>query len=137
MVALKPAERMISEPSRRAVFACTLCRGPSLTGYAQPGKVRRILLYATTPQPKTWFIAGMRDLGWIEGQNISVQLRSEIDEQALRSGCDRNQPVDVLVLRGRIQAALQDEHRSDRRDRPEPDPVAAGSRRASRSRVQT
>ena len=82
-----------------------------LTGYAQqPGKVRRILLYATTPQPKAWFIAGMRDLGWIEGQNISVQLRSEIDEQALRSELrDRNQPVDVLVLGGavRIQAALR------------------------------
>ena len=84
-----------------------------LTGYAQqPGKVRRIFLFTTSPQTKRWFAAGMRDLGWIEGRNISLQMREaqELDEEALRSELrDRNQPVDVLVMGGalRIRAAMR------------------------------
>ena len=84
-----------------------------LTGYAQqPAKIRRIFLYTTSPRTREWFTAGMRDLGWIDGRNISVEAREgqEIDEEALRLELrDRNPPVEVLVLGGalRIRAAMK------------------------------
>jgi putative tryptophan/tyrosine transport system substrate-binding protein len=79
-----------------ALLALGAAAGP-FAGFAQqPGKARRILLNAGSPQSRDWFLAGMRDLGWIEGRNIIVIVRvgQEVDEAVLRSELlDRNQPV--------------------------------------------
>jgi putative tryptophan/tyrosine transport system substrate-binding protein len=94
-----------------AIVALGAAAGP-FAGFAQqPGKARRILQYTGTAQTRDWFLAGMRDLGWIEGRNVTVKVSvaPEVDEAALRSELlDRNQPVDAVVMAGalRIRAAM-------------------------------
>lgn len=93
------------------LLALGAAAGP-FAGFAQqPGKARRILQYTGTAQTRDWFLAGMRDLGWIEGRNVTVKssVAQEVDEAALRSELlDRNQPVDAVVMAGplRIRAAM-------------------------------
>jgi hypothetical protein len=95
-----------------ALLAIGATAGPfAAFAQQQPGKTRRILLYTTSAQARDWFVAGMRDLGWIEGRNITVKVNAaqEVDEAALRSALlDRNQPVDVVVMAAalRIRAAM-------------------------------
>lgn len=96
----------------RSLLALGAAAGP-ISGFAQePGKVRRLVLFTTSPLAKGWFAAGMRDLGWIEGRNLATitwEAGHQIDEAALRSTLlDRSQPVDVLVIGGalRIRAAM-------------------------------
>jgi putative ABC transport system substrate-binding protein len=85
--------------------------GPFTVFAQQSGKPRRIIVYAATPQARLWFLGGLRQLGWFDGQNISLVLAStqEIDENALRFALlDQDNPVALLVMGGarRIQAAL-------------------------------
>ena len=95
-----------------ALLAIGATAGPfAAFAQQQPGKARRILLYTTSAQARDWFVGGMRDLGWIEGRNITVKVNAaqEVDEAALRSALlDRNQPVDVVVMAAalRIRAAM-------------------------------
>lgn len=97
--------------SVKALLALGAAAGP-FAGFAQqPGKVRRILAYVGSAQLRDWFVAGMHDLGWIEGRNIDVNVRvaQEVDEAALRLELlDLNQPVDAIVMGGalRIRAAM-------------------------------
>ena len=94
-----------------ALIAFIATSRPFAASAQQSGKIRRIIVYATTPEARDWFLGSMRQLGWIDGRNISFKLAStqEIDEDALRSALlDQDNPVALLVMGGarRIRAAL-------------------------------
>ena len=70
----------------RAVLLVTLGLGllaaPLAAGAAQPGKVFRIGILANVPLTdpegaRLWgaFIQGLRELGYVEGQNITIEWR--------------------------------------------------------------
>src|SRR5215510_13044199 len=52
-----------------------------LAGEAQPGKMARIGFLAvspinpTPPPTRIAFIQGLRDLGWVEGSNLAIEMR--------------------------------------------------------------
>jgi ABC-type uncharacterized transport system substrate-binding protein len=59
------------------VLAVSLILVPLTAGAQQAGARHRIGFLAATPQPhlSKAFLQGLRDLGWIEGQNITIEYR--------------------------------------------------------------
>jgi len=58
-------------------FILALCAAPPITRGQQPGKVYRIgwltSMSMAASQAWTEFVRGMRELGWIEGQNFTIE----------------------------------------------------------------
>ena len=58
-------------------FILALCAAPPITQGQQPGKVYRIgwltSMSMAASQAWTEFVRGMRELGWIEGQNFTIE----------------------------------------------------------------
>jgi len=81
---------------------------PPVSEAQQPGKIRRIgLLSAFSPSDTAlWYHAfrqGLRDLGWIEGQNISIEYRYSEgrDDRLLELAADLVRlKVDIIVAAG-------------------------------------
>jgi putative ABC transport system substrate-binding protein len=58
------------------VLAVGLALAPLVAGAQQPGKVARVGVLGTTPSPLfEGFIDGLRQLGWVEGQNLTIERR--------------------------------------------------------------
>jgi len=104
----------MSHVSRRAFvqMSASLLAVP-LVAEAQPAKrMPRIAFYATS-NPREWFGTGLRDLGWIDGENIVIDWhnpRGADADQARREIVDLSKgPVDVAVVGGphMIRAAMK------------------------------
>src|SRR5262249_43068615 len=78
----------------------------------QAQRVRRVGLYATT-DPKEWFADGLRELGWVDGQNIVIDWHSRPAadvERATQVAADiEKRHLDVAVVGGPhlIRAAMR------------------------------
>ena len=89
-----------------AIFALALLVAPLATDAQPPTHVFRIgLLYASNPSPGTAeaFRQGLRDLGYVEGQNLVIEeRRAERSEERLRALAAElvQLPVEVLVAQG-------------------------------------
>lgn len=89
-----------------ATLALALLIAPLATDAQQPTKVFRIgLLYGSSPLPGTAeaFRQGLRDLGYVEGQNLVIEQRwAERSEERLRELATElvQLQVDVLVAQG-------------------------------------
>jgi putative tryptophan/tyrosine transport system substrate-binding protein len=76
---------------------------PPLAAGAQPGKMARVgflVSQTVTPESLEDFGKGLRELGWIEGQNLALEVRSpEGDPERLPALAAElvRLPVDVLV----------------------------------------
>ena len=87
---------------RLAVLAVALFAAP-LAAEAQPAKVARVgylVSQSVTPDGLEPFRKGLRELGWIEGQNLALEVRSpEGDPERLPAMAAElvGLPVDVLV----------------------------------------
>jgi putative ABC transport system substrate-binding protein len=74
---------MILRAALGAALAVALLAAPLATGAQQPGKVFRIGILSNVPLThpegtRLWgaFIQGLRDLGYVDGQNITIEERS-------------------------------------------------------------
>jgi putative ABC transport system substrate-binding protein len=89
-----------------AILVVALLIAPLAPGAQQPTKVFRIgLLYGSSPLPGTAeaFRQGLRDLGYVEGQNLIIEQRwAERSEERLRELAVElvQLQVDVLVAQG-------------------------------------
>jgi putative ABC transport system substrate-binding protein len=89
-----------------ATLALALLIAPLATNAQQPTKVSRIgLLYGSSASPGTAeaFRQGLRDLGYVEGQNLVIEQRwAERSEERLRALAAElvQLKVDVLVAQG-------------------------------------
>src|SRR5712692_6401413 len=69
---------MTTRASRRALLfglAAAALGPPRLSNAQTAGRIRRIVLFTGTPATKESVVAGLRDLGWGEGQNIVIETR--------------------------------------------------------------
>jgi ABC-type uncharacterized transport system substrate-binding protein len=99
----------------RRTFLCGLVgtlTAPLAGEGQQAARIRRVGLYGTT-DPKRWFTAELRELGWVDGQNIVIDWhnRPAVDPQiAAQEVADmERQQLDVAVLGGPnwIRAAMK------------------------------
>jgi putative ABC transport system substrate-binding protein len=93
------------------VAATAVLFGSAVPSGAQTsGRVQRIFLHIASRQGRDWLSAGLRELGWIEGQNVVLQWHSAEADETLRAEIQEviQRPVDILVLPGalRIRAAM-------------------------------
>jgi putative ABC transport system substrate-binding protein len=98
----------------RRTFLCGLTLGPLAAPLAvaaqQMGKVPRVGVYTSTPAGKDALGVGLRELGWIDGQNIAIDWRgAAAGEEAAQMEELARRHVDAVVLGGplRIRAAMQ------------------------------
>ena len=86
--------------NRRAFVTClgAVLAAPLAVGAQQVGKIARIgfLSLASGPTPSMDLSAGLRELGWIEGQNIVVEYRWAAGKQ------DRLAPLAAELVRLRV-----------------------------------
>jgi putative ABC transport system substrate-binding protein len=80
---------------------------------AQPSrKMHRIGLLLTSPDGETGFIAALRDLGYVEGQNISIERRYMADRKeglsVLATELVRLNPDIIVVVNGYQAAAVRE-----------------------------
>ena len=72
-----------------------------LAAEAQPAtSVRRILLYATSERWRQVILSALRERGWLEGRDISMQQHKEEDSYAHLGEHLGKGPVDVLIMGG-------------------------------------
>jgi putative tryptophan/tyrosine transport system substrate-binding protein len=101
---------------RRTFLAGTgavLLTAPLAVEAQQAARIRRVGLYATT-DPKRWFSGYLRELGWVDGQNIVIdwQSRPAVSDPQIAAqevaDIERRQ-LDVAVLGGPnwIRAAMK------------------------------
>ena len=106
--------------SRRSFLAtgAVLLAAPLTAAAQPPGKVYRIGFLGTgnptTGAPtRDAFRQGLRELGWIEGQNVSIEYRwadGNLDRlPALAADLLKQQPVDVMLVgsTGGVRAVQQ------------------------------
>jgi putative tryptophan/tyrosine transport system substrate-binding protein len=88
----------------RRVFIGTLTGGllaAPLAAQAQPAtSVRRILLYATSERWRQMILSALRERGWLEGRDISMQQYREEDAYSHVGEHLGKGPVDVLIMGG-------------------------------------
>ncbi len=104
---------MSKRSSRRALLfglAAAVLGAPRLSNAQTPGRIPRIVLY--TPAWKDSVVAGLRDLGWVEGQNVVLDWRrGEVSEGTVLQTELQDvvrRPVEVLLMGGplRIRVAM-------------------------------
>ena len=106
---------MTPRTSRRALLfglATATLGAPRLSNAQTAGRIPRIVLYVVTPALKESFVAGLRDLGWVDGQNVVIEVRpgvageGTVPQTELQDVVRR--PVEVLLMGGphRIRAAM-------------------------------
>ena len=80
------------------------------SGAQTSGRVQRIFLQIASRQGRDWLSAGLRELGWVEGQNVVLQWHAAEADETLRAEIQEviRRPVDVRVMPGalRIRAAM-------------------------------
>jgi putative ABC transport system substrate-binding protein len=106
---------MTTRSSRRALLlglAAAALGAPRLSNAQTAGRIPRIVIFTGRPATKESVVAGLRDLGWVEGQNVVIEVRlgEAIEGTVLRTELLDvvRRPVEVLVMGGphRIRVAM-------------------------------
>jgi putative ABC transport system substrate-binding protein len=101
---------------KRRVFLGVISGGllaaPLVAQAEQPGKVYRIGLLLTSPDGETGFLAALRNLGYVEGQNVSIERRYMADRKqglpVLASELVQLNPDIIVVVNGYQAAAVRE-----------------------------
>jgi putative ABC transport system substrate-binding protein len=100
--------------NRRAFLSAlsgSLLAAPLAVAAQQPRKVHRIGLLLTSPDGETGLIAALRGLGYVEGQNVSIERRYMTDKKeglsVLATELVLNPDI-VVVVNGYQAAAVKE-----------------------------